>query len=105
MMLRIERSKGDLDRDVPLSPKLLETLREYWRWMRPGHVSIPGYRERMARGQADHAKSDLGSRSGGREACRHLQTGSPAHLPALCNIPDYASSAHASRVLRAFEPN
>lgn len=42
MMLRIERSKGDLDRDVPLSPKLLETLREYWRWMRPKTYLFPG---------------------------------------------------------------
>ena len=35
MMLRIERSKNGVDRDVPLSQKLLLTLREYWRWMRP----------------------------------------------------------------------
>jgi integrase/recombinase XerD len=35
MMIRIERSKGGVDRDVPLSQKLLETLREYYRWMRP----------------------------------------------------------------------
>jgi site-specific recombinase XerD len=35
MMVRIHRGKGGKDRDVPLSPKLLETLREYWRWMKP----------------------------------------------------------------------
>ena len=35
MMLRIERGKGGVDRELPLSPTLLETLREYWRWMRP----------------------------------------------------------------------
>jgi len=35
MMLRIERGKGDVDREVPLNKKLLETLREYRRWMRP----------------------------------------------------------------------
>ncbi len=31
MMLRIERGKGGGDREVPLNPMLLETLREYWR--------------------------------------------------------------------------
>jgi integrase len=31
MMIRIEQSKGNRDRDVPLSPKLLELLRTYWR--------------------------------------------------------------------------
>jgi integrase/recombinase XerD len=28
--------------DVPLSPKLLETLREYWRWMKPKTYLFPG---------------------------------------------------------------
>ena len=42
MMLRIERGKGDVDREVPLSQKLLETLREYWRWMRPKNYLFPG---------------------------------------------------------------
>jgi len=42
MMLRIERSKGGVDRDVPLSQKLLLTLREYWRWMRPKTYLFPG---------------------------------------------------------------
>jgi integrase/recombinase XerD len=42
MMLRIERSKNGVDRDVPLSPKLLETLRDYWRWMRPKAYLFPG---------------------------------------------------------------
>ena len=42
MMLRIELSKGGVDRDVPLSKKLLLTLREYWRWMRPKTYLFPG---------------------------------------------------------------
>lgn len=42
MMLRVEHGKGGLDRDVPLSPQLLETLREYWRWMRPKTYLFPG---------------------------------------------------------------
>src|SRR5215470_16698364 len=35
MMIRIQQGKGRRDREVPLSPKLLETLRVYWRWMKP----------------------------------------------------------------------
>ena len=35
MMLHIRKGKGGNDRDVPLCPKLLETLREYWRWKKP----------------------------------------------------------------------
>jgi integrase/recombinase XerD len=42
MMLRVERGKGDVDREVPISQKLLETLREYWRWMRPQTYMFPG---------------------------------------------------------------
>lgn len=42
MMLRITHGKGGVDRSVPLSPRLLETLREYWRWMRPKTYLFPG---------------------------------------------------------------
>jgi integrase len=41
MMIRIERSKGGVDRDVPLSQKLLTALREYYRWMRPKTYLFP----------------------------------------------------------------
>ena len=42
MLIHIRQGKGNRDRDVPLSPKLLETLREYWRWMRPKTYLFPG---------------------------------------------------------------
>lgn len=42
MMIRIEQGKGRRDRYVPLSPKLLETLRVYWRWMKPKTFLFPG---------------------------------------------------------------
>jgi integrase len=42
MVLHVKQGKGGRDRDVPLSPKLLETLREYWRWMEPTTYLFPG---------------------------------------------------------------
>jgi integrase/recombinase XerD len=41
MMIRVQRGKGGHTRDIPLSPALLETLREYWRWKKPGTWLFP----------------------------------------------------------------
>ena len=41
MMIHIRQGKGSRDRDVPLSPKLLEALREYWRWKKPKVYLFP----------------------------------------------------------------
>src|SRR5260370_4053216 len=42
MVIPIHKGKGGRDRHVLLSPKLLETLREYWRWMKPKTYLFPG---------------------------------------------------------------
>jgi integrase len=42
MVIRVHKGKGGRDRDVLLSPKLLKTLREYWRWMKPKTCLFPG---------------------------------------------------------------
>ena len=47
MIVHVRKGKGGKDRDLPLSAKLLETLREYWRWKRPKvylFPSSPGHR-------------------------------------------------------------
>src|SRR5215467_1653841 len=47
MVVHIRQGKGARDRDIPLSPKLLEASREYWRWKKPrGYLfpSTPGQR-------------------------------------------------------------
>jgi site-specific recombinase XerD len=41
MVVHIRQGKGSRDRDVPLSPKLLEALREYWRWKKPKVYLFP----------------------------------------------------------------
>jgi hypothetical protein len=42
MVLRVEQGKGNTDRYVMLSPRLLEFLRTYWRIGRPQHWLFPG---------------------------------------------------------------
>jgi site-specific recombinase XerD len=41
MMVHIRQGKGSRDRDIPLSPKLLEALREYWRCQKPKIYLFP----------------------------------------------------------------
>lgn len=44
MVIRVDQGKGQKDRYVMLSPKLLITLREWWRVTRPRHWLFPGDR-------------------------------------------------------------
>lgn len=41
MIIRVVAGKGGKDCDLPLSPALLETLREYWRWRKPKLYLFP----------------------------------------------------------------
>jgi len=67
MVIRVEQGKGQKDRYVMLSPKLLEILRAYWKMYRPKEWLFPGDRAhqpitRDAVGQAcakAHALSGL----------------------------------------------
>jgi integrase/recombinase XerD len=42
MILRVEQGKGKKDRNVMLSPALLQTLRSYWKESRPRVLLFPG---------------------------------------------------------------
>ena len=42
MLVHIRQGKGKRDRNVPLSAKLLDALRQYWRWMKPVTYVFPG---------------------------------------------------------------
>ena len=44
MVIRVEQGKGQQDRYVMLSPKLLAILRDWWRVKRPPHWLFPGDR-------------------------------------------------------------
>jgi integrase/recombinase XerD len=41
MVIHVHQGKGSRDRDVPMTAKLLEVLREYWRWKRPKIYLFP----------------------------------------------------------------
>jgi len=55
MIIRVVAGKGGKDRDLPLSPALLETLREYWRWRKPKLYLFP---TRTRRQRLDEPISD-----------------------------------------------
>src|SRR6202011_5667870 len=61
MMIGIEQGKGGRDREVPLSPTLLKTLRVYWRWMKPKTYLFPsgGMRRTHLRGHQNILKRQL----------------------------------------------
>lgn len=42
MMLRVDQGKGNKDRYVMLSPRLLDVLRSYWKILRPTLWLFPG---------------------------------------------------------------
>lgn len=68
MNIRVEHGKGGHDRDLPLSPALVETLREYWRWKKPRTYLFPsgdGHRGK------DQPISDRSIWYACKEAARH----------------------------------
>ncbi len=72
MVLHVVNGKGGKDRDLPLSPKLLETLRAYWRWLKPETYLFPSRTNREAEQPITdktvwRACSEAASRSGIRK--------------------------------------
>src|SRR5262245_19538061 len=50
MVIHVRQGKGHKDRDVTLSPRLLEVLRAYWQWRKPKRTFFPV--------PTDHGRSD-----------------------------------------------
>ena len=87
MIVHIRHGKGGRDRDVPLSQNLLETLREYWRWMKPKTWLFPGT---VNNWRADVPITEKISWAACREAAqtsRLHQTGFAAHPSSFLRNP------------------
>jgi integrase/recombinase XerD len=97
MMIRIERSKGGVDRDVPLSQKLLGALREYYRWMRPKTYLFPGTVKNWRADKPITPKVIWEAVQGRARTCRYRKTCYATHsAPLLC---------HASTRVRRGSPH
>ena len=72
---------------MPLSPKLLETFREYWRWMRPKTYLFPGTKDGWRADMPITAKMLW-------EACREaaVRAGLDPKIAPACLIRHYAAS-------------
>jgi len=46
MVIHVRQGKGHKDRDVTLSPRLLEMLRAYWKWRKPQTYLFPSYQRK-----------------------------------------------------------
>ena len=89
MCLRVDQGKGNKDRYVPLSPRLLEQLREYWRRKRPEPWLFPNelLGRPLGRDGAGYiynrAKEKAGIRkAGGIHTLRHCCASLPYNLAA-----------------------
>src|SRR5262249_29674989 len=46
MVVHVRQGKGNRDREVTLSPRLLEVLRAYWRWRKPKIYLFPSHQRK-----------------------------------------------------------
>lgn len=57
IVIHVLQGKGGRDRDVLLSPKLLATLREYWRWLKPKTWLFSGHGEQLESRRSNDPRS------------------------------------------------
>ena len=100
MVLRIAKGKGQKDRYVMLSPKLLAVLRAWWKVQRPRHWLFPGERpearSRAARSSLP-ASSPRGERASARPSC-HICFAMPSRSTCLRPAPTCAPFSSCSAI-------
>jgi hypothetical protein len=92
MVIHVRGGKGRKDRDVMLSPKLLDELRQHWQ-------RLPKKKERLAlsrpekslRGSAHRHENGLACLSRSRQAGRHPQKPTSTHAAPLLRHPSARS--------------
>ena len=84
MVIHVRQGKGSRDRDVPMTTKLLEALREYWRWKRPQDYLFPSTRrtswDRAANLRSHHLVHLQRSRKARRNQEEDWRTYTPPQL-------------------------
>ena len=86
MVIRVAQGKGHKDRYVMLSPKLLDTLRNYWRIVRPKEWLFPGYLDQpITRHAVGVACREARVARACRNPSRPIPCGTP--LPFICLKP------------------
>jgi integrase/recombinase XerD len=83
MVIRVEQGKGRKDRYVMLSPRLLDTLRDYWRATRPKEWLFPG----------DLAGQPIGA-SAVEEVCRTVRRQAGISKPVTPHSLRHAFAVH-----------
>ena len=106
MCLPVDQGKGNKDRYVPLSPRLLEELREYWRRVRPEHWMFPN--QLLGRPMSRHGPAHIYSRAkekagiakpGGVHTLRHCY----ANRPPASSLAAFEPSLHFVDVVHALD--
>src|SRR6476661_8719242 len=83
MIIRVEQGKGGKDRNVMLSPSLLDLLRTWWKVARPAGLAVPGPRSGAADDHAPAQSRLSRCRPDGGDQQARL----PAHLAAQLRHP------------------
>lgn len=86
MIIRVVAGKGGKDRDLPLSPALLETLREYWRWRKPKAYLFPSRDPRRGPEQPISDKSVWRASVGWRPASENSWPPATSMLCSRCRM-------------------
>lgn len=82
MVIHIRQGKGARDRDVPMPVKLLEALREYWRWKRPKVQLFPSTGGHRGGRAADFGSHHLVHLQRSRKTRGNQKENWRAHTPA-----------------------
>jgi len=98
MMIRVERGKGGGGRDIPLSPALLETLREYWRWKKPRIYLFPSSEGHRG---TDRPMSDRAVWYTCKEAARYARIKKHVTPHTLRHASAYYTTFQSSLILKA----
>ena len=74
MVIHVRQGKGNRDRDVPLSPRLLEVLRAYWKWKKTKDIPVSELL-RLSSGKTDYFAHGVECRQRSGPTGRHPKEG------------------------------